>query len=82
MSVRPGWLGLWLICLGCHSLPPLEPEEESGASQRWEMGQAAMRRGRTEEAIRYYEWSLAADPNLTQVLHYVGVVLQRTRHCP
>jgi hypothetical protein len=66
MAVRPGWLALWLICLGCHSLPPLEPEEESGAAQRWEMGQAAMRLGRTEEAIRYYEWSLAADANLTQ----------------
>ena len=65
MALRPGWLGVWLICLGCQSLPPLEQEEESSASQRWEMGQAAMRRGRTEEAIGYYEWSLAADPNLT-----------------
>ncbi|HLJ96812.1 MAG TPA: hypothetical protein VKU02_26800 [Gemmataceae bacterium] len=66
MAIRPGWLGLWLICLGCQSLPPLGSEEKSSAGQRWEMGQAAMRCGQTEEAIRCYESSLVADPNLTR----------------
>ena len=44
MAVRRGWLGLCLICFGCHSLPPLETEPPTGASQNWEKGQAAMRR--------------------------------------
>jgi hypothetical protein len=66
MAIRPGWLGLWLICLGCQSLPPLEEEEKSSAGQCWELGQAAMRQGSPEKAIRYYESSLAADPTLTR----------------
>jgi thioredoxin-like negative regulator of GroEL len=66
MAVRRGWLGIWLVCLGCQSLPPLEKEDQGGASQHWELGQAAMRQGRTEEAIRHYEQSLAADPNFTR----------------
>jgi tetratricopeptide (TPR) repeat protein len=65
MAIRPGWLGLWLICLGCQSLPPLGQEKDD-AGTRWEMGQAAMREGHTEEAIRCYESSLTADPNFTR----------------
>jgi len=63
MAVQRGWLGLWLVCLGCQSLPPVQQEDKSSASRYWEMGQAAMRQGRTEKAIICYEQSLAADPN-------------------
>lgn len=65
MAVRPGWLGFWLLCLGCQGLPPLGQEEERSAAQCWELGQVAMRQGRTEEAIRCYNQSLAADPTLS-----------------
>jgi len=66
MAIRPRWLGLWLICLGCQSLAPLGQEEEDAASRRWELGQAAMREGHTEEAIRCYESSLVADPDFVR----------------
>src|SRR6266478_5854763 len=66
MAIRLAWLGLWLICLGCQSLPPLEQEEKSSAADCWKMGQAAMRQGRTEDAIHCYNLSLSADPNLTR----------------
>lgn len=66
MAVRRGWLGLWLLCFGCHSLSPLEKEAPSSASQHWEKGQTAMRQGRTEEAIGCYQQALAADPSFTR----------------
>jgi Tfp pilus assembly protein PilF len=66
MAVRRGWLGVWLICFGCHSLPPLEQEDKTNASQNWEKGQTAMRRGAIDEAIWCYEQGLAADPDFTR----------------
>ena len=65
MAVRRGWLGVWLICFGCHWLPPLEIETQSTARQNWEKGQMAMRRGAIEEAIWCYKQGLAADPKFT-----------------
>ena len=62
MAVRRGWLGVWLVCLGCQSVPPLQKEDEQSAARHWETGQAAMRQGRTDEAIACYEQSLAANP--------------------
>jgi hypothetical protein len=66
MAVQRGWLGIWLLCIGCHSLPPLEMEAQSTASQNWEKGQAAMHRGAIEEAISCYKQGLAADPSFTR----------------
>jgi hypothetical protein len=66
MAVRHGWLGVWLVCFGCQSLPLLEKEDPSSASRNWEKGQTAMRQGKTEEAIWCYEQALAADPNFTR----------------
>jgi tetratricopeptide (TPR) repeat protein len=65
MAVQRSWLGFWLLCLGCQAMPPCE-EQQSKASRYWQMGQAAMREGRTEEAIDCYERSLAADADLTR----------------
>jgi hypothetical protein len=66
MAIRPGWLGLWLICLGCQSLPRSGQEEKNAASKLWELGQAAMREGNTEEAIRCYQSSLATDAHFAR----------------
>jgi hypothetical protein len=66
MTVPRGCLVIWLICLGCQTLPPLEPPYKSCASQQWELGQAAMQQGRADEAIRCYEQSLEADPQFTR----------------
>jgi len=69
--LRRGLLILCLGCLGCHSLPgvdlPTEPEPDAPApaTMLWEKGQAAMRAGQPQQAIRCYEQSLAADPALT-----------------
>jgi tetratricopeptide (TPR) repeat protein len=54
-----------LLCVGCHSLPPGELPEVPPAAVLWEQGQAAMRAGRPEQAIRCYQESLAADASLT-----------------
>jgi hypothetical protein len=66
MALWRSWLGLCLVCLGCQSLPSLEEQDTGSATQHWEMGQAAMRQGRVEEAIGCYELSLVADPNFTR----------------
>jgi hypothetical protein len=44
----------------------LEQPDKSSADQQWEMGQAAMRQGRTGEAIHCYEQSLKTDVSLTR----------------
>jgi hypothetical protein len=44
----------------------LENDGKSSASQQWESGQAAMRQGRTEDAIAFYQQSLAADPGFSR----------------
>ncbi len=68
MSVRRGWVVVWFACLGCQSLVALELDGEgnSAGQQLWEQGQQAMRAGRPERAVGYYEQSLAADPGFTR----------------
>jgi len=57
-----------LLCLGCHSLIPLVPPSEAGESavQSWQKGQEAMRQGQPEQALEFYQRSLAADPRLSR----------------
>ncbi len=67
MSLRlPGvWLGL--LCAGCQALVPLEmPHTVPAAADLWQKGQSAMRQGKPDEAIQYYEQSLALDPGLAR----------------
>jgi tetratricopeptide (TPR) repeat protein len=80
MRLRRGLLVWCVLSLGCHSLKEVELEPETSrntggspvASRNigglpvalWEEGQAAMRAGRPEQAIRCYEQSLAADTSL------------------
>jgi tetratricopeptide (TPR) repeat protein len=68
MVRRGAWVCLWLLCLGCHALPPLQDGQEplSPAGQIWEQGQSAMVAGQVEEAIRLYEQSLGLDPTLSR----------------
>jgi tetratricopeptide (TPR) repeat protein len=52
---------------GCHTLIPLgDPPDRPRATALWSQGQAALRDGRTAEAIGYYEQSLVADPDFTR----------------
>ncbi len=58
MPVRPAWL--WLcLAFACPSAAAQDAAEP--ARQLWLRGQEAMRRGRPDEAVQYYEQSLAAD---------------------
>lgn len=59
---------LGLLCLGCHTLGPLELPENPGtpATQLWEQGQDAMRHGQPDAALNYYKRSLQADPGLSR----------------
>ncbi len=69
MLGRHVWRLLGVLILGCQSLLPMpaEPGESSPlAQQLWEQGQTAMRGGQPDDAIRYYEQSLAADATLTR----------------
>jgi tetratricopeptide (TPR) repeat protein len=67
MCTRLGWLLPALLGLGCQTLPPLPASAETPSAVRlWEDGQAAMRQGRTDDAIRCYEESLRANPNLAR----------------
>jgi tetratricopeptide (TPR) repeat protein len=73
LMLRHCWLMLSVLCLGCHSLTGVEgkgdaaavPETKPLAVMLWEKGQAEMRDGEPEQAIRCYEQSLAADASLT-----------------
>jgi tetratricopeptide (TPR) repeat protein len=58
MTARPGWL--WLCVLGITTPAPGQ-DAEAQARQSWLRGQEAMRQGKADEAIKYYEQSLAAD---------------------
>src|SRR5260370_29262619 len=73
------WLWLWLLCLGCHSLLPVDSAEDvQGAEQLRQQGQAAMRRGEPDEAIRCYSESLAADPGRAEShLGLAGAYLEK-----
>jgi tetratricopeptide (TPR) repeat protein len=67
MGVRPFCVGLLLVCLGCQTITLIDPPNPPGeAGQLWEKGQAALKEGKTDEAIRCYEQSLAADPRLVR----------------
>ncbi|MFN4260628.1 MAG: tetratricopeptide repeat protein [Gemmataceae bacterium] len=62
--MRGPWFWLSLMCLGCHSLTPVEvPEEKPCAKQLWQQGQEAMRQGQPEQAIAHYQNSLAQKPD-------------------
>jgi tetratricopeptide (TPR) repeat protein len=62
MSVRPTWL---CICVAFLSVSgtALAQEPADAVHQLGILGQDAMRRGKPDEAIRYYEQSLTADPS-------------------
>src|SRR5262249_52874767 len=67
MVMRPLWFWVGLACLGCQSLVPLEPPEETeSAAGLWQQGQQAMRRGQPADAATLYQRSLATDPTLTR----------------
>jgi tetratricopeptide (TPR) repeat protein len=67
MRQCPAWLLPWLLCLGCHSVVGLEWDADPPDAERlWDQGQAAMKEGRADRAIGFYEQSLAADPGLTR----------------
>jgi tetratricopeptide (TPR) repeat protein len=52
-----------MLCVSCQTLVPAAPTEaKPGAGELWEQGQSAMRQGKAQEAIGFYEQSLAADP--------------------
>jgi tetratricopeptide (TPR) repeat protein len=61
MAVRRRWLWLCVVCLGWSS-PALAQDPAAQARQLWLRGQEAMRQGKPDEAVKYYELSLAADP--------------------
>jgi tetratricopeptide (TPR) repeat protein len=64
MAVRPAWLCLCVLCVSSPWLvPPASADDAAAAQARllWARGQEAMRQGKPDEAIKYYEASLAAD---------------------
>jgi tetratricopeptide (TPR) repeat protein len=62
MSVRPAWICVCLVVLP-FAPPALAQEQAEAAHQLWVLGQNAMSRGKPDEAIFFYEKSLAADPS-------------------
>ena len=65
MTTRPHGVAVLLLCLAMGPLTAAEPAPAAGPAQRlWEQGQQAMRDGRTDDAVRCFEQSLALDPNL------------------
>ncbi len=59
------WLWLALLCAGCHGFTLVAwDEKKAEAGKLWEDGQAAMRAGQAEEAIRCYKQSLALDGSM------------------
>jgi tetratricopeptide (TPR) repeat protein len=72
--LRLGSILLWLGCTGCHfsttaevETPAQETKEttEEEAGQLWQKGQEAMRQGKPQRAIGFYEESLRTDPTAT-----------------
>src|SRR5438128_438998 len=53
-------------CLFVVSLLGSAPVETDAAIRLWEKGQDAMREGRLDDAIRWYQQSLHLDPNLAR----------------
>ena len=61
MTVRPAWLWLCVVLLPPSSAFARAEDPATLARQLWVQGQEAMREGKPDEAIRFYEQSLAAD---------------------
>lgn len=60
----PG-VAVFLFCLAIGPLSTAAPAATPTPAQRlWEQGQDALRDGRTDEAVGFYEKSLSLDPNL------------------
>jgi tetratricopeptide (TPR) repeat protein len=67
MALRSCWTMVCLLAVGCQVLPVLESGPDSGqGAQLWQQGQTAMAEGRPDQAVAFYEQSLAADPSLTR----------------
>ena len=65
MTTRVHGVGVLFLCLAAARLPAAEPVAAGDPAQRlWEQGQQAMRDGRTDDAVRCYQQSLALNPNL------------------
>ena len=65
MTTRLHGVGVLLLCLAVGRLPASAPDAAPSPAQRlWEQGQQAMREGRTDDAVRCYQQSLALDPAL------------------
>jgi tetratricopeptide (TPR) repeat protein len=64
----------------------MDQEARTQARQLWEQGQAAMRQGRADEAIRCYQQSLAVDPTMTRNYLSLGAAFlekgEEARACP
>src|SRR5437667_2854253 len=89
MLGRQLWRLLGVLILGCQSLLPVPIEPAEGnvpATELWQKGQTAMRRGQPDEAIQYYEQSLAADTTLARNhLSLAAAYLEKgddTQACP
>src|SRR5262245_59676152 len=64
MRLRRGWMLCWLACAGCQALGISSRYAAPDAAEIcWRQGQTAMRAGRPELAVEFYEKSLAADPS-------------------
>jgi tetratricopeptide (TPR) repeat protein len=63
MAVRPAWLWLCVVFVAFPQIGPSARAEDpvTQARQLWVQGQEAMHRGKPDEAIRFYEQSLATD---------------------
>jgi tetratricopeptide (TPR) repeat protein len=66
MFGRHGWLVLWVVCLSCHAVLAVEPAVETPSRQAWQKGQEAMRLKQLDQAIGFYQQSLAADPSFSR----------------
>jgi tetratricopeptide (TPR) repeat protein len=62
MSVRPTCLCIGVVFLSFAAPAPAQ-DPAAEARQLWVLGQDAMRRGKPDDAIRFYEQSLTADPS-------------------
>ena len=67
MRLPGALLWLWLCSTNSAAVPAQDQgldERNYIAGQLWEQGQAAMRQGKPDDAIRFYDQSLATDPRM------------------
>src|SRR5262245_56936287 len=62
MTPPSRWLWLCAVCV-CWSCPVLAQDPAAQARQFWLRGQEAMRQGKPDEGVQWYELSLTADPS-------------------